>query len=414
MRKMGCSAKVKKNTSNLFFLILFVLIFAFLVFPGPVYIVLLTLFLAVVPNFKSHAIAILLMFYFSFLIASRYSGLVWNGSDDLPSYFLAYDAITNRDLGAIDASFLYAKHLDFGFIWLTNLINYLSDGNRFIYYFTVVYISFSIYYLFLYRVLKGSYALFALLLFFLFFKNIHLSMHILRSSLAIPMILLSLTFTNYQKLVFFFFAATLQASSAVLAVLTLISRDFLNRFTFIHKFIIFILSAIAFFIVGELYLFGKIRHARFSIGIGNYPIILSNIIVGVGLILTSYKGILKTENGFTWIYLYGYFVFISLFSIVFSQHTYRFSQFVLYLTPLIIFYSISSNRCFDYLKYALVLLYVAASYYTYYYILNLNESDFYYRESSDVFINGFSQIRLFFDYIEFDVGYSSFWRLKHE
>lgn len=390
------------------------LVFCYLLLPGPAYIAILTFVVVIIPSFKSHLVAILTIFYFSFLIASRYSGIVWDGSDDLPSYFLAYDAITSGEKDAISASFFYAKHLDMGFIGLTKLINYLSSGNRFIYYFTIVFGSFFVYYLFLYRALKGRYALFALLMFLLYFKNIHLSMHILRSSLVIPIILLSLTFTSHKKYILFFVAGTFQASSAVLASLILIPRGFINRFTFIQKISILLLVLVIFFVIGEVYLFGKIINARPSIGIGNYPIILANIVVAVGFIVMSNKRLLVNNESYTWAYIYGYFVFISLFSLIFSQHTYRFSQFILYLTPFIITLCVFSRRRFDYLQYVLSLLYISGSYYTYYYILNLNESDFYYRQSSDVLINGFSQLFLFFDYVVKDVGYSSFWRLKGE
>ncbi|ENM3897658.1 EpsG family protein, partial [Vibrio cholerae] len=189
------------------------LVFGFLILPGPAYIAMLTLCIVIFPSMKSHLIAFITIFYFSFLIASRYSGLIWFGSDDLPSYFLAYDAITSGERDSISASFFYAKHLDIGFIGLTKIINYLTGGNRFLYYFTLVSTSFSIYYYFLYRVLKGGYALLALILFFLYFKNIHLSMHILRSSLAIPIILLSLSFSSSKRYFVFLIAGTFQASS---------------------------------------------------------------------------------------------------------------------------------------------------------------------------------------------------------
>lgn len=387
------------------------LVFGFFVLPGPAYVAMLTLCIAIFPSMKSHSVAFVTIFYFSFLIVSRYSGLVWGGSDDLPSYLLAYDAITSGERDAISASFFYAKHLDIGFIGLTKIINYLSSGNRFIYYFVLVSTSFSIYYWFLLRALKGSYALLALIMFFLFFKNIHLSMHILRSSLAIPMILLSLTFYSRKRYIIFLIASTFQASSAVLSVLTLITRDILRRVTFTKKIIVFSIVAIVFFILGNLYLFGKITHVVFSFGVGNYPIILSNIIIGVIVIIASNKKLIRKDDGLKWLYLYGYFIFVSLLSLFFSQHTYRFSHFILYMTPMIISFAISSSgKRFDYLLYVLVLFYLSGSYYTYYYILELNESSFYYRSSSDVLINGFSQLFLFFDYIELDIDYSSFWR----
>ncbi|MGS0692280.1 EpsG family protein [Shewanella sp. 30m-9] len=394
--------------------VIFFLLFCYLILPGPAYIAVLAFLVVIIPNFKSHLVATLTIFYFSFLIASRYSGIVWDGSDDLPSYFLAYDAITSGERDSISASFFYAKHLDIGFIALTKLINYLSGGNRFIYYFTLVFASFFTYYLFLFRALKGRYALFALLIFLLYFKNIHLSMHILRSSLAIPLILLSLTFTSNKKYIMFFFAGTFQASTAVLAALTLIPRDFVTRFSIVQKISFITLLVVSFAVIGQVYLFGKIVHARFSIGVGNYPIILANIVVGVSFIFISHKSVIGKDDGVKWIYFYVYFILVSLLSLVFSHHTYRFSQFILYLTPFVITLSVFSRYRLDYLQYVLAILYISGSYYTYYYILNLNESDFYYLQSSDILINGVSQILLFFDYVEMDVGYSSFWRVKGE
>ncbi|GHZ88175.1 hypothetical protein VCSRO82_2558 [Vibrio cholerae] len=390
------------------------LVFGFLILPGPAYIAMLTLCIVIFPSMKSHLIAFITIFYFSFLIASRYSGLIWFGSDDLPSYFLAYDAITSGERDSISASFFYAKHLDIGFIGLTKIINYLTGGNRFLYYFTLVSTSFSIYYYFLYRVLKGGYALLALILFFLYFKNIHLSMHILRSSLAIPIILLSLSFSSSKRYFVFLIAGTFQASSSVLASFSLLTRDMMKKLSFKQKGIIFSLFLIVFFFIGHFYLFGKVTNVKLSPGFGNYPVVLANIIVGMVFIIVSNKNFLRREDGTRWLYIYGYFIFVSSLSLLFTLHTYRFSHFVLYITPLMIAFSISSGKKFDYLLYVLVLVYISGLYYTYYYILNLNESGFYYRSSSDVLINGFSQIFLFFDYVKLDVDYSSFWRIKDE
>ncbi len=390
------------------------LVFGFLMLPGPAYIAMLTLCVVIFPSMKSHLVAFVTIFYFSFLIASRYSGLVWAGSDDLPSYFLAYDAITSGERDAISASFFYAKHLDIGFIGLTKLINYLTDGNKFIYYFSLVATSFTIYYCFLYRVLKGSYALLALILFFLYFKNIHLSMHILRSSLAIPIILLSLSFSSSKRYFIFLIAGTFQASSAVLASFSLLTRDMIKKLSFKQKSILLSLAVLVFFSIGHFYLFGKITSAKLSLGLGNYPIILSNIMVGMVFIIASNRKFVLREDGTKWLYIYGYFILVSSLSLLFTHHTYRFSHFILYMTPMIIAFAISSGKKLDYLLYVLVLVYISASYYTYYYILNLNESNFYYRSSGNVLINGFSQLSLFFDYVELDVAYSSFWRMKDE
>jgi len=388
------------------------LIISYFLLPGPAYIATLTVIIAVVPSIKSHSVAIITIFYFSFLIASRYSGLVWDGADDLPSYFLAYDAITSGERDAVSASFFYAKHLDMGFIALTKLLNYFTAGSRFIYYFVLVYLSFFVYYVFLVRALNSRYTLFALVLFLLYFKNVHLSMHILRSSLAIPVILLSLTFFSYKKYLIFLIAGTFQASSTVLASLTLVSKESINKFSFIQKLIGLFSFVVIFVVIGQVYLFGKITHINLSIGLGNYVIILSNIVMGVAFISIANRRILSDEKGKTWVYLYGYFVLVSLLSLAFSHHTYRFSQFVLFLTPLIIAMSISIGKRFDYLQYVLALIYMAGSYYTFYYILVLNESDFYYRNSGDVFINGFDQILLFFDYVDLDVDYTKFWRSR--
>ena len=389
------------------------LFFSYFVLPGPAYIAFLTFVIAVIPSLKSHTISILTIFYFSFLIASRYSGDIWGGSDDLPSYFLAYDAISSGEKGAIDASFYYAKHLDIGFIGLTKLVNYISDGNRFVYYFAVVYLSLFTYYVFLCKALKGRYALFALVLFLLYFKNIHLSMHILRSSLAIPIILLALACSSYVRYVVFFLAGTVQASSTVLASLTLVSREFIDRFSLIQKITVTILTFAIFFFIGDVYLFGKITHAKLSVGLGNYPVILCNVVIGIAFIVTSNRRLMNEQGNVRWIYLYGYFILVSLLSLAFSQHTYRFSQFVLYLTPFIMALSISEGRKFDYLQYIFALIYIAGAYFTYYYIVDLNESSFYYRNSGDAFINGFSQLLLFFDYLDMDVDYYKFWRLKN-
>ncbi len=391
-----------------------ILMVSFLLLPGPLYVAILTLIVVISPRFKSHSVAFITIFYFSFLICSRYSGNVWNGSDDLPSYFLAYDAITSGSRDAVSASFFFAKHLDFGFIGFTSIVNYISGGNRFIYYFSVVFCSFTIYYIFLFRVLGGRFSLFALILFFLYFKNIHLSMHILRSSLAVPLILLSLSFVSYKRYLVYIIGGSFQASSAVLAVLTLIKRDMIKRFSFTKKLLLIIIGVIAFLSVGNIYLFGKINNANFSIGIGNYPIILVNIVIGLGVILAVNKKLFYRDNGKMWVYIYMYFLLVSLLSLLFKQHTYRFSHYVLYLTPMIIALGVSSGKKIDLFLYTLVVIYFACSYFTYYYVINLNESDFYYRSGSDVLINGVEQLQLFFKYVVLDVEYSSWWRVEGE
>ncbi|TON98887.1 hypothetical protein, partial [Vibrio parahaemolyticus] len=92
-------------------------------------------------------------------------------------------------------------------------------------------------------------------------------------------------------------AGTFQASSAVLASFSLLTREMIKKLSFKQKSVLFSLAALVFFSIGHFYLFGKITNAKLSPGLGNYPIILSNIMIGMVFIIASNKKFLRRGDG---------------------------------------------------------------------------------------------------------------------
>jgi hypothetical protein len=404
-----------KNIIHTGVIVLFAL--GFLILPSPVFVLVLLLYCIVDNKFDSPFLAFLVIFYFSFLISSRFSGGVWSGSDDMPSYFLAYDAMTSGK-DALWSAQKYTKHLDYLFIVHTKVINYFSDGHRFVYYFSTVFLSFTIFYGFSRRVLSSGGALLALLLFLTYFKNIHLSMHLLRSSLAISMILYAMTFDGFKRYSLYAASFFTQGSTflLMLPVLLLKNRLFYSSFDAALNIkilmpLLLIPLAVAYFIMPDFYVFNKLRFIEYNFGFGNYYIILANVIFVFLLFSISIGRSWSYSYKWTgWMNVYIVFVLISLFGLIFNHHAYRFGQQVLYLSPILVVIFLHGFERDIYLKTMIVIIYSVLSYCTYFYVIDLNESSFYYLSKDSIFVNGIDQINSFRLYLEHDVSYDDSWR----
>jgi len=392
--------------------------------PAPAFVFFLLLYCVLDKKFDSAVLALIVIFYFSFLISSRFSGAIWNGSDDVPSYFLAYDAISSGK-NAVWSAVHYTHHLDYLFIFYTKVVNYFSDGHRFIYYFLTVFLNFTMFYCFSRRVLTSGGALLVLLLFLTYFKNIHLSMHLLRSSLAISVVLYAMTFESSKRYAMYLISFLIQGSTVLLMLPILLLKDrlfneklhnALNIKFLIPTFLIpVLLIPIVYILFPDGYIFNKLKYIEVRLGLVNYHIIMANIaFVSLLFFLSGWSVRNNRYRGMGWMNVYAILVLISFLGLVFNQHVYRFGQQVLYLSPILIVLILHSFERNLYFKTMIVCLYSIANYFTYIYVIYLNESDFYYLTSGSILDNGLVQINFFYEYLQNDVSYDSSWRVSNK
>jgi len=140
---------------------------------------------------------LLFSFSFAFLISSRYVGLLWGGSDDMPSYFLAY--LNYDDFKWIfQTSIKYAKHGDFVFGFYSWFVGVVTNHHLFIYYFVTVFITLMFIWLFLKRT-QAPQILLCFLFIVIFFKYFQFQWHLIRSCMAVPVLLLGLSYSGHHQ-----------------------------------------------------------------------------------------------------------------------------------------------------------------------------------------------------------------------
>lgn len=411
-----------KHSRHARVVIFFVLSYLFI--SAPVFVFCLLLYCVLDKKFDSLVLASIVIFYFSFLISSRFSGAIWNGSDDVPSYLLAYDAISSGK-NAVWAAQYHTRHLDYLFIFYTKVVNYFSGGHRFIYYFLTVYLTFTIFYCFSRRVFTSGGALLALLLFLTYFKNIHLSMHLLRSSLAISIVLYAMTFESSKKYVMYLMSFLIQGSTVLLILPILLLKDRLFnkklhialniKFTIPTFLILALLIFTAYMLFPDGYIFNKLKYIEIRLGLVNYHIIIVNVAFVFLLFFLSGSSLLTYKYRWMgWMNVYVVLVLISFLGLIFNQHVYRFGQQVLYLSPILMVLIFHGFKRDLYVKTIVFCLYSIASYLTYLYVIDLNESDFYYLTSGSTSDNGLVQINYFYEYLRNDISYDDSWRVNTE
>lgn len=401
------------NNKNNYFLSSVVVVLSFMILPLYLWLA----FLSFISCFSSNnKIVWPLIFALSFLISSRYVGLLWGGSDDMASYFLAYENYKGLD-SIVPVTLKYAKNLDFLFAFYTYLVNQISDAHKFIYYFSTVFISLLLYALFLSKYTNGKYVLFGLLLYMLFFKTFQLQWNVIRSSMAIPILFLGISYSLHGKfkkgLFIYVIGALVHGSTALLLLPLFVVGKRLSQPISVKRFLkLVLLGAGAFvFVLAALYFKGsylwyKIITQQVELNVAN--IVIFVIALSISLPAVFSKDHVELSN------ILKYIIIIALAGFIFGKNFYRFAHPFLAFAPVAFIVYISSSKNYG-VSAIYKFAYVSFCYFGFLYVLFLNQSQFYYLNGNNGFpgnYNGFQQVSLFLDYIERDIDYYNGYRLQ--
>lgn len=365
----------------------------------------------------------LVVFSFSFLISSRYIGLLWDGVDDMPSYFLAY---LNYDefKWIFQTSIKFAHHGDFLFGFYSWFIAQISDHDLFVYYFTTVFIT----YLFMWAFLKKVAAPKLVLCFLftaMFFKYFQFQWHLIRSCMAVPLLLLGLVYLgeNTKKGAgIFLIGGLVHFSTFALTLPLILIGKRLEKNWGIKGLLIFSLVLIGsvtvlIFSAGLLssfsgiYVISKIvSRLHIEPGFAMFPFWLFFFLVFV-FTLPAY---LKSSDS-NYIKLFNisfYFLIIGAISlIVAGKELYRF------IMPLFLIYSPLIFKTVKYYRQRFVINFVLVALFcihllSFTYVLWLNESDFFYLVSDKhpITQSGWNYLTGFFSYLADDIDFYSGYR----
>lgn len=175
-------------------------------------------------------LAITISVSLSILIASRFIGYLWGGSDDMPSYLMAYERYDQLS-SMLSVSLLYAKHGDalFGlYSWAVALV---SDNHAFIYYFLSLLITYGLIWQFC-KLVDGPSPLLCFLLIILFYKFFQFQWHLIRACMAAPILLSGIYYAHKNKksgALIFILGGLVHFSTFFLLLPLLIFTKHLNR-----------------------------------------------------------------------------------------------------------------------------------------------------------------------------------------
>jgi hypothetical protein len=369
---------------------LLILIGLWLIVPFVFWLLLLGLFCFSYGGDKnSLPLQILLSFSIAFLISSRYVGLLWGGSDDMPSYFLAY--LNYDDFKWIfHTSIKYAKHGDFVFGLYSWFIGLISNHHLFVYYFSTVFITLMLTLLFL-KHTQTPQLLLCFIFVIIFFKYFQFQWHLIRSCMAVPVLLLGLFYSaSHRKkgVLIFFFGGLIHFSTFALALPLLLLGNNLNKnwgvkglvaavLVLISIIITLVISAKLLASFSDLYVVSKILtrlHVEPSFAM--FPFLFFFLLV-FALILPIY---LRT-NDTTYLRLfniYFYFLIVGVIALfVAGNELYRF------IMPLFLLYSPLLFKSLEYYKQRFIFNFCLVTLFfihvmSFSYVVWLNESDFLY------------------------------------
>lgn len=359
----------------------------------------------------------------AFLISSRYVGYLWGGSDDMPSYFLAY---LNYDefKWVISSSVKYARHADFAFSYYSWFIAWITKHHLFLYYFLTVFFTYAATYKFL-KITKVPNIILSFLFVAIFFKYFQFQWHLIRSVLAVPIILSGLLLVPQHKIKgigVFILGGLTHFSTFALSLPLLLQNERLNRkynlLNFLTLFFIMVTGVVILLI-----------SAKFLAAFSNYYIvskIVSRLVIEpsflmapflfffVGILALTYPVYRITKED-TYIRLFNisfYYCVIGLIAMfIAGKELYRF------IMPLFLIYSPLIFKSVIYFKQKLLIDLAFLSLFfihvaSFLYVVNLNESQFFYLtgEEEPVLSNGGQMINSFIQYVNDDIDFYSGYR----
>ncbi|MBY6063738.1 EpsG family protein [Pseudidiomarina sediminum] len=365
---------------------------------------------------QSKVLATLVVFAFAMLIASRHLGYLYGKSDDLPSYLLAYEAYSSF-LSVLPLTVLYAKNGDVGFAYLSYAIQGLTDTHLFLYFFSIVALSLWAYLRFAKAYAGAHWALFCLLCYLMFFKTFQIQWMIIRSCLALPILLLSLHYVAHDQrkkgILLYLVGFSLHGATAILFFPALLYGRALKEpldFARLAKYAGYLL--IAGIVVGGVlmalgsYVIAKVMSQDLGFNAENAVVYIVPLVLGVLVMLQCENRFLKN--------VILYFLLIGAFGFVFGKNFYRFVHPLLFLLPIMVVYLSEALIKRHRLAHLIRPAYVVLCYLSFTYVMQLDEPNFYYKDPLIVpeNVTGAEQVQLFDQYVEEDVIYYKGWRTR--
>lgn len=364
----------------------------------------------------SKTLGLLVVFAFAFLIASRHLGYLYGKSDDLPSYLLAYEAY--RDLfSVLPLTVVYAKNGDIGFAYLSYFIGELTDKHRFLYFFTILALSFWAYLRFARAYAGAQWALFCLVCYLMFFKSFQIQWMIIRSCLAIPILLLAIYDVAHGRkrkgYLLYLLGFSLHGATALIFFPILMYGRALCEPIDVKKLskyggYLLIVGAVATvgLIAVDSYVIAKVTSQELGFNAENAVVYFVPLVLGVFVILQSDNRFLKN--------VILYFLVMGALGFVFGKNFYRLVHPLLFLLPVMVVVLMTNLSNKNKLGHLVAPLYAVLCFLSFMYVMQLDEPNFYYKDETIIPANvsGLEQWQMADEYVGDDVIYYKGWRVK--
>lgn len=368
---------------------------------------------------KSLTLAAMVIFFLSYLIATRYVGEVWGGSDDMASYFLAYERFTSfREAHFV--SLRYLKSLDYLFVLYSTFVSIVLRLNNFGYYFVTVAGTLVISYYAYEAIVGRNRALLSLALYVFYFKAFHLQWHIIRAAIAIPILALGVATIADRRIVkgalLFLIGFGFHAATAILFIPLYLYGPQIDDPGTMQNRVTYLIRAAGFLSVGVTlmwflghYGLDKVMSALSSVRITfnhNARFILPFwLLYSVKIIAHLRLRRRYLER------MVLYFCLVSLAATFFvpTQVFYRYAHPFLFLQPLVVMLVLNSFRP-QFLGY---FVYASLIFFAFMYVIFLNETSFFFLgDVTPSNINGLKQLELLHDYIGSNVPFYDGFRMR--
>ncbi|ODB36798.1 hypothetical protein BB427_01940 [Pseudoalteromonas sp. BMB] len=367
----------------------------------------------------------LVSFSLALLISSRMIGFLWGGSDDMPTYLMAYERY--EEFGSMmTTSLLYGQHADFLFALFSWSIAKLTNNHLFVYYLVTLLFTYALIWRFC-KTVNVAYPLLCFLLIVLFYKFFQAQWHLIRACMAVPIILIGIWISKEQfrkGLLIFIIGGLFHFSTMVLLLpLFLLNKRLSKKYTISQLFGLFLvfLTGVALFIVSIKVVGSVVNHYMINKVLTrlviepNFSKLPSLLLFVVFTLLCSpayYKS--KSKDQITLFNISIYFCAIGVVALFFigeELHRIILPLHLLY-APLLIHslgvYSPSSlTSIFTIAIKSFVIL-------AFSYVVYLNESDFFYKVERfhPLSLNGYTYLKQLNHYVEEDLQYYDGYRIK--
>ncbi|MGO2181141.1 MAG: EpsG family protein [Pseudoalteromonas nigrifaciens] len=373
-----------------------------------------------------NVLAITISVSLSILIASRFIGYLWGGSDDMPSYLMAYERYDQLS-SMLSVSLLYAKHGDalFGlYSWAVALV---SDNHAFIYYFLSLLITYGLIWKFC-KLVDGPSPLLCFLLIILFYKFFQFQWHLIRACMAVPILLSGIYYAHKNKkagALIFVLGGLVHFSTFFLLLPLFIFTNHLNRrwraselfFMFMGFILVAVVGVISIKVLGSVvnnYMINKILtrlvfEPDFSKLSSLLFFIAVNIVAIPGYLKTSNVNYLRLFNMMSYLTLLS---FVALFFIGEELHRLILPLYLLYAPLLLLaLRHITPKTLTGIFLFLLMGFHIAV----FSYVMLINESKFFYKDDKyrhPIENRGLDYLVMFKNYLNTDITYYDGYRNK--